>query len=327
MRQLKTRPTPVPPEIELSRTPVGLPNSGLDQVVQALCEPSSYEQVVHVSGFHVPMPSLEALAEVLDRLRSILFPGYFGSIHIRPDNIRYHTGTLLDRLHELLTEQVKRGLCFECTSLTPDYCGDCEIRSRRIAESFLAGLPHLRQLLATDVEAAYSGDPAARNRGEVIFCYPSLRAVTHYRIAHALHQLGVPIIPRIIAERAHSETGIDIHPGAEIGEYFFIDHGTGVVVGETCVIGRNVRIYQGVTLGAKSFPLDPQGRPIKGIPRHPIVEDDVIIYSGATILGRITIGRGSVIGGNVWLTQSVPPRTRVVQGKSAESSFENGSGI
>ena len=324
MKSLKPNKTKIPLR---PAGPPARPESMLDQVVGALCDPASYEPLVHVSSFHLPMPSLEALAEVVGLLRAILFPGYFGSTHIRPDNIRYQTGTQLGRLSELLTEQIKRGLCFECGHLTPSYCGDCEVRSRRIAEAFLTDLPRLRHLLATDVEAAFTGDPAARSRGEVIFCYPSLKAIANQRIAHALHGMGVPIIPRILTEAAHSETGIDIHPGAEIGEQFFIDHGTGVVIGETTVIGRNVRLYQGVTLGAKSFPRDPEGRPIKGIPRHPIVEDDVIVYSGATILGRITIGRGSVIGGNVWLTESVPPRTRVVQGKPAETIFENGSGI
>jgi len=182
-------------------------------------------------------------------------------------------------------------------------------------------------MLAMDVQAAYEGDPAAKSHGETIFCYPSITAMIHYRIAHALYILDVPLIPRIITEMAHSHTGIDIHPGATISENFFIDHGTGVVIGETTIIGNNVRIYQGVTLGAKSFPLDENGNPMKGIPRHPIVEDDVIIYSGATILGRVTIGRGSVIGGNVWLTESVPPQTNVVQHKPSEMMFEHGGGI
>jgi serine O-acetyltransferase len=167
--------------------------------------------------------------------------------------------------------------------------------------------------LATDVRSAFEGDPAASSPDEVIFCYPAVMAITNFRLAHELHVLGVPLIPRMITEHAHSITGMDIHPGATIGEYFFIDHGTGGVIGETCEIGRNVRLYQGVTLGAKSFKLDEKGKPIKGIPRHPIVEDDVTIYSGATILGRVTIGRGSVIGGNVWLVDSVPPNSRITQ--------------
>ncbi|OPZ58351.1 MAG: Serine acetyltransferase [Deltaproteobacteria bacterium ADurb.Bin510] len=175
--------------------------------------------------------------------------------------------------------------------------------------------------------AAYNGDPAAKSYGESIFCYPSIRALTNHRIAHSLHKLGVPIIPRIISELAHSETGIDIHPGATIGEYFFMDHGTGIVIGETAIIGSNVRVYQGVTLGAKSFPKDDEGNPLKGLARHPIVEDDCIIYSGATILGRVTIGKGSVIGGNVWLTHDLEPGSHVMQGRAELSAFLGGDGI
>jgi serine O-acetyltransferase len=177
------------------------------------------------------------------------------------------------------------------------------------------------------VQAAYEGDPAAVDPNEAIFCYPGLLALTNHRVAHELHRLGVPLLPRIINELAHSLTGIDIHPGAQIGRGMFIDHGTGVVIGETCIIGDRVRLYQGVTLGAKSFPLDEQGKPIKSIPRHPIVEDDVIIYAGATILGRVTIGRGSVIGGNVWLVRSVPPDSRISQGPAREEKFSSGAGI
>jgi serine O-acetyltransferase len=178
---------------------------------------------------------------------------------------------------------------------------------------FLARLPGVRRLLATDVRAAYDGDPAATSPAETILCYPGVLALTCQRLAHELHVLGVPLLPRMITEHAHALTGIDIHPGARIGERFFIDHGTGVVIGETSEIGSGVRLYQGVTLGARSFPLDEHGHPVKGVPRHPIVEDDVIVYSGATILGRITVGAGSVIGGNVWLTRSVPPGSRIQQ--------------
>ncbi len=182
-------------------------------------------------------------------------------------------------------------------------------------------------MLATDVQAAYEGDPAATSPDETILCYPGVLAITSYRLAHELHVLGVPIIPRIITEHAHSITGIDIHPGTNIGESFFIDHGTGVVIGETSIIGNRVRIYQGVTLGAKSFPLDENGNPIKGIDRHPVVEDDVIIYSGTTILGRVVIGCGSVIGGNVWLIHNVPPGSRITQVEARSEKFENGTGI
>jgi len=196
-----------------------------------------------------------------------------------------------------------------------------------VTRAFMGRLPEVRRRVASDVEAAYEGDPALKSRDEAIFSYPGIFAVTNQRIAHELHVLGVPLIPRMITEHAHSLTGIDIHPGASIGEMFFIDHGTGVVIGETSRIGARVRLYQGVTLGAKSFPLDEHGKPIKGIDRHPIVEDDVVVYSGATILGRITIGRGSSIGGNVWVTQSVPPGSRVTQAEPRESRFEFGGGI
>ena len=211
-----------------------------------------------------------------------------------------------------LEEQIMRGLCF-VNANDHDCSFECEGRARKIANIFLSNLPAVHQRLATDVHDAYEGDPAATSPAETIFCYPGVLAITNYRIAHELHLLGVPIIPRMITERAHSITGIDIHPGTTIGESIFIDHGTGVVIGETSIIGNNVRIYQGVTLGAKSFPLDENGNPIKGIDRHPIVEDDVIIYSGATILGRVVIGKGSTIGGNVWLTHDVPPGSRITQ--------------
>jgi serine O-acetyltransferase len=185
----------------------------------------------------------------------------------------------------------------------------------------------VQQCLVLDAQAAYDGDPAATDPTEAIFCYPGLLALTSHRIAHELHRLGVPLLPRIINEHAHSLTGIDIHPGAQLGTSLFIDHGTGVVIGETCVIGNRVRIYQGVTLGAKSFPLDDDGKPIKGVPRHPIVEDDVILYAGATVLGRVTIGRGSVIGGNVWLVRSVPPDSRISQSPVRDDGYVAGAGI
>lgn len=181
------------------------------------------------------------------------------------------------------------------------------------ATTFICRLDDISRSLQTDVEAAYNGDPAAKSRDEIICCYPVIKALVNYRVAHELLTMGVELIPRILTEMAHSETGIDIHPGAQIGDYFTIDHGTGVVIGETCIIGRNVKLYQGVTLGAKSFPLDEHGNPIKGIPRHPILEDDVIVYSNSTILGRITVGKGAVIGGNVWITQDVAPGARIVQ--------------
>jgi serine O-acetyltransferase len=289
------------------------PPAGLVSVVNALCDAHDGLARWRDNGADQRLlPSRDALVEAVELLRSVLFPGYFGVSDLSRDSMRFHVGATLDRVTRLLKEQVKRGLCFEACA-QPGECGACAEKSETITRAFLAGLPEVRRLLATDVQAAYEGDPAARSPDEAIFCYPGIWAVTSQRIAHALYRLGVPLIPRIITEHAHGLTGIDIHPGATIGERFFIDHGTGVVIGETCIIGTNVRIYQGVTLGAKSFPKDEHGNPIKGIPRHPIVEDDVVIYSGATILGRITIGRGSQIGGNVWLTESVPPNSRIHQ--------------
>jgi serine O-acetyltransferase len=263
----------------------------------------------------------------VELLRSIIFPGYFGNSEVKPGTMSFYIGSTLDRAFRMLNEQIKRGYCFSCEDEKVFDCADCETRSREVTIKFLNRLPHIRRMLSTDVRAAFEGDPAAKNTNETIFCYPSIMALTNHRIAHELHLLDVPFVPRIITEMAHSITGIDIHPGAEIGESFFIDHGTGVVIGETSIIKKNVRIYQGVTLGAKSFPLDNEGNPIKGIPRHPIVEDDVIIYSGATILGRITLGKGSEIGGNVWLTHDVPPGSRIQQGKAEEHYYNEGGGI
>ncbi len=303
------------------------PTPTLKSVIKRLCARESYEGVHHRHLRDVPMPSVEALDEVVRRLRAVIFPGYYGSSEVTPENMPYHVGSNLDSVQRLLAEQIKRGICFLCTFDEGRDCSDCEDRARDKALRFLDALPRIRALLATDVSAAYDGDPAAKSPGETIFCYPSIQAMTNYRIAHELHDLGVSIIPRIITEMAHSATGIDIHPGAAIGERFFIDHGTGVVIGETCEIGRNARLYQGVTLGAKSFPSDEHGNPIKGIPRHPIVEDDVIIYSGATILGRVRIGAGAVIGGNVWLTRDVPAGARVMQRRFETSDFTDGGGI
>jgi serine O-acetyltransferase len=272
----------------------------------------------------VPLPSRNVIHEVTESLRALLFPGYFGRSEITPQTLSYHLGHGLDQIHWILQEQIERSLAFAETG--EDKAALSE-RAARITATFLRRLPAIKRVLVTDVHAAYEGDPAATSPDEAIFCYPGVRAVTKYRLAHELYRLGVPLLPRIISEQAHSLTGIDIHPGAVIGPAFFIDHGTGVVIGETSVIGERVRLYQGVTLGAKSFPLDDQGRPVKGIPRHPLIEDDVVIYSGATILGRVTIGRGSVIGGNVWLTRSIPPLSRITVQPPRSEEFENGGGI
>ena len=290
--------------------------SGLGPVVEALCSANgalaASPQPPHVRR---EFPSRTIIYELVEDLRAVLFPGFFGPSELTGETLRYHVGATLDKVLHGLREQIKRGLCVPCLETGWSLCDRCDAHALELARAFIARLPEVRRILATDVQAAYEGDPALTNPDEAIFCYPGLMAITSQRLAHELVKLGVPLIPRIITEHAHSLTGIDIHPGARIGEKFFIDHGTGVVIGETCIIGDNVRIYQGVTLGAKSFPLDEQGNPIKGIDRHPVVEDDVTIYSNATILGRVTIGQGSVIGGNVWLTRSVAPGSTVTQGQ------------
>jgi serine O-acetyltransferase len=266
-------------------------------------------------GGRAILPSRDAVIQIVEDLRSVFFPGYFGTADVRAESLHFFLGATLERTIRALEEQVRRAVAFVERH---DYftCEHCAKTSQSVATGFLAKVPTIRRLLASDVEAAYEGDPALKNRDEAIIAYPGMMAITNQRIAHELHVLGVPLIPRIMTEHAHALTGIDIHPGARIGEKFFIDHGTGVVIGETGVIGNRVRIYQGVTLGAKSFPLDAQGKPIKGIDRHPIIEDDVVIYSGATILGRIVIGKGSSIGGNVWLTHAVPPGSQITQAEA-----------
>ena len=288
----------------------------LTQAVSELSDKHSYEGLFHQYKDGDPLPSGKSLRRIVELSREILFPGYFGNSTVHRRTINYHIGVNVEELFGLLTEQIQAGLCFGLEN-TPSDNVIKKIPDRdtaaSIAARFISKLPEIRRILATDVEAAYYGDPAATCFGEIICCYPIIRAITNYRIAHELYMLNVPLIPRIITEMAHSETGIDIHPGAQIGHHFTIDHGTGVVIGATCIIGNNVKLYQGVTLGAKSFPLDENGNPRKGIARHPILEDDVIVYSNATILGRITIGKGATIGGNIWVTDSVPAGSRIVQ--------------
>lgn len=288
----------------------------LTQAVSELSDSRSYEGLFHQYKDGDPLPSGKSLRRIVELAREILFPGYFGNSTVHRRTINYHIGVNVEELFSLLTEQIQAGLCFGLEN-NPSGNTIKKIPDRdtaaSIAARFISKLPEIRRILATDVEAAYYGDPAATCFGEIICCYPIIRAITNYRIAHELYMLNVPLIPRIITEMAHSETGIDIHPGAQIGHHFTIDHGTGVVIGATCIIGNNVKLYQGVTLGAKSFPLDENGNPIKGIARHPILEDDVIVYSNATILGRITIGKGATIGGNIWVTESVPAGARIVQ--------------
>lgn len=288
----------------------------LTQAVSELSDNRSYEGLFHQYKDGDPLPSGKSLRRIVELAREILFPGYFGNSTVHRRTINYHIGVNVEEVFGLLTEQIQAGLCFGLEN-NPSENTIKKIPDRdtaaSIAARFISKLPEIRRILATDVEAAYYGDPAATCFGEIICCYPIIRAITNYRIAHELYMLNVPLIPRIITEMAHSETGIDIHPGAQIGHHFTIDHGTGVVIGATCIIGNNVKLYQGVTLGAKSFPLDENGNPIKGIARHPILEDDVIVYSNATILGRITIGKGATIGGNIWVTESVPAGARIVQ--------------
>ena len=273
-----------------------------------------------------PLPSVEQVKRIVALVKNIIFPDYFQKR--QPDEaIRaYHIGVAMEELMTLLTKQIAHGLQF---------CENCEEErtkdqvygeAEQKALEFIDALPEIKRLLYTDIQAMFDNDPAAPNYGEVIFSYPSMNTMTHYRVAHKLHQLQVPVIPRIITELAHSKTGIDIHPGAQIGEYFAIDHGTGVVIGETTIIGNHVTLYQGVTLGAKSFKYDENGNMLN-VPRHPILEDNVTVYSNASILGRITIGHDSTIGGNIWLTHSVPPNSRILQSKAVDAAFEAGAGI
>jgi serine O-acetyltransferase len=281
----------------------------IQPIVDELCREAAPVLAGH---YRMVLPSRERVISIVEDVRALFFPGYFGMQDLRGDTLSFHIGATLDRMRVALDEEVRRAVAF-AEKHDFETCTHCAIAAAESTRKFVARLPAVRRLVASDVEAAFEGDPALRTRDEAIFAYPGIFAVTNQRIAHELHVLGVPLIPRIITEHAHTLTGIDIHPGARIGERFFIDHGTGVVVGETSVIGSGVTIYQGVTLGAKSFPRDADGRPIKGIDRHPVVEDDVVVYAGATILGRIVIGKGSSIGGNVWLTHAVPPGSKVTQ--------------
>jgi serine O-acetyltransferase len=258
-----------------------------------------------------PIPSMASVIDIIQRMKDILFPGYFTREKLDPVNLSYNTGQAVSVIFDLLSEQICHSIRHDCFRYDQE-CSECSEQGHEIAIQFLRTIPQLRKILATDVTAAFEGDPAAKSYDEIIFSYPGILALMVYRIANKLYSLGVPLLPRIMAEYAHSVTGIDIHPGAEIGKGFVIDHGTGVVIGETTVIGDNVRIYQGVTLGALSLPKN-AGEKLRNKKRHPTIQEDVIIYSGATILGGDTvIGARSVIGGNVWLTKSIPPDTKVI---------------
>lgn len=271
------------------------------------------------------LPSRRILASVTEGLCAALFPNRLGSPELADEGVDHYVGHTLNMTLREMMMQIQHELHYN--SGIEILSNEDREQSAAITQAFAKRLPNVRGLLESDIKAAYEGDPAARNIDEVLVCYPGIMAIMYYRLAHVLHGLGVPLIARMISEIAHSQTGVEIHPGAQIGGSFFIDHGTGVVIGETAVIGQNVRLYQAVTLGAKRFPVDENGALVKGNLRHPIVEDDVVIYAGATILGRITIGRGSTIGGNVWLTRSVPPGSNISQAQMRHEVFEGGAGI
>src|SRR5471032_2292422 len=294
---------------------------GLDKIVADLrASREQLHRTRHPLGIR-ELPSREAVITIVAGLREALFPTHYGAPDLTDETVDYYVGHTLESTLRLLAEQIRRALRF-----LPEYgaTSEAELKQRAfdVAREFGTQLPGIRALLVSDIQAAFTGDPAAQHITEILLCYPGVWAMTHHRLAHALHRLGVPLLARFINEIAHSANGIDIHPGATIGPSFFIDHGTGVVIGETAIIGERVRVYQAVTLGAKSFAADEDGQLQKGHARHPIVEDDVVIYAGATILGRITIGKGSTIGGNVWLTRSVPAGSNLTQ---ANLQHEDGS--
>ncbi|GIW79228.1 MAG: serine acetyltransferase [Gemmatales bacterium] len=294
-------------------TDLRIKEEGLSEITDAVVATYNECSGIHHLG-HKPLPSRDAVIDILSDLFEILYPGFGRRQNLHMGNVEYHVGDLIDSLHDRLTQQIARALRHECECGQNRSCEgvDFEALAQQKTVGFLRKLPELRTVLAQDVQAAYEGDPAATGLSEIIFCYPGVEAVTIYRIAHELLLLGVPLIPRMMTEYAHFKTGIDIHPGARIGPSFFIDHGTGVVIGETCDIGKHVKLYQGVTLGALSFPRDADGKIIRGMKRHPTLEDDVVVYANATILGGDTvIGHHSVIGSSVWLMHSVEPYTVV----------------
>jgi len=304
----------------------------LIQTVEELSEPEALQGICHEHRDGDPLPSAKELEEIIELSRSILFPGFYGRSSVNFETIKYQIGVNVEQLHKLLCRQIMAGLCFNEDCHCPNAADTrrcMQEEADKIAGRIIGKFPTLRKILSTDIQAAFDGDPAA-NLGEVISCYPAIKAVINYRLAHELVLENVPLIPRMITEMAHSETGIDIHPAATIGTHFTIDHGTGVVIGATCIIGNHVKLYQGVTLGAKSFPLDKDGNPIKGIARHPILKDDVVVYANATILGRITIGKGCIIGANVWVTRDMRPRTKKYKQNKTDIldiDFEYGGGI
>ena len=287
-------------------------NDALREAVERLSDEGSYAQLFHAYCEEEELPSGKVLQSLVELCRAILFPGYYGQARITGQTIRFHTGVSIEQLFEELSKQIYAGLCLANTSQTTSSQA-AKATAERIAEEFISSLPELRSLLATDAEAMFDSDPAAQNPGEDIFCYPGFRAICNYRIAHVLYRLEVPFIPRMITEMAHSETGIDIHPGATIGHHFSIDHGTGIVIGETSVIGDYVRIFQGVSLAGAKLPPDEKGNTIRGIARHPILGNHVTVYSNATLIGKIHIGDGATICGNVWVAEDVPAGATVSQ--------------
>jgi len=275
--------------------------------------------ITHIHKY--PIPSKEQIINILDDLFEILYPGYFTDKDLNNANIQYYLGDKISNVYERLSKEIANSFRHEHI-IKNNKCELCDDSIQKGAEStlyLLDNIPKIRDLLSLDVQAAYDGDPAAKSINEIVFSYPGFFAITIHRIAHVLYEKNIPLIPRIMSEYSHSKTGIDIHPGAKIGKYFFIDHGTGVVIGETCIIGNNVKIYQGVTLGALSFPKDEKGKLLKGLQRHPIIEDNVTIYSGATILGKTVIGKNSVIGGNVWIVSSIPPNSKATLAHSEKN--------
>ena len=289
----------------------------LARVAEQLSDYSFLESkgVLHEYSDSSLIPSAKVLRELVELCRAVFFPGF------------YDGDGSLGRIHELMAGQIASGLYMDERPKHGEACKDTvRAEADAIATLVVKRLPEVKALLETDVDAIAHNDPAVKSLQEIVFCYPAVTAMIYYRTAHELYRLGVPVIPRMLTEHAHSVTGIDIHPGAVIGDHFAIDHGTGIVIGETSIIGSHVTLYQGVTLGARNFSYDKDGNPIN-LPRHPILEDGVTVYSNASILGRVTIGKDSVIGGNVWLTRSVPEKSRILQGKTQDFAFSDGAGI
>lgn len=290
----------------------------LNKIVDQLCNENPVTKQVLFEP--TEMPSIDEISQIVELSKQVFFPGCFDNASSQAGMRFYRLGVCVDELYGKLKNQVF--LCFK-TFAGKDINED---EADEIVVSFLDSMPEIKRQLYTDVDAMFHTDPAVTAFAEIIYCYPFIQAMIHYRVAHRLLELGIPVLPRIITEMAHSKTGIDIHPGAKIGDYFCIDHGTGVVIGGTCIIGMHVTLYQGVTLGAKHFTYDENGTP-QDVPRHPIIEDNVTIYSNATILGRITIGHDTTIGGNIWVTESVAPNSKIVQRKAIATQFTDGAGI